>query len=153
MRIDPITHEVWHEYVFQGLTLGDNTRTEAIAVDVSGYRHGISLNAFLHGLKRKYRKTGDDRADLIRKSRVENHRTYDPHRNILWIGKTVYDYKIEQDMDVTHTARYAESNPDIAEYFRTLHPEPTLRFSDLYEFYQHIRYDRKTRWFMPLTPT
>jgi hypothetical protein len=148
MPIDPDTHTLWYDYVFRGQTPEDNTRTEAISVHAWGYQQVVSMSAFLHGMKRKYPDTGNTAKDLQANYRVENHRKYDHHRKVLWIGKRIDEYRDEQQMDIGHVQRYAEIHPSISEYFRTLHPEPTRSFDNVYEFYDHIRYDRKTKKFL-----
>lgn len=151
MPIDPDTHTLWYSFVFQGLILGDNgSRGEAIRVRVWGYRQGISFSGFQHGLKRRI-KTGDEQQDIIVNSRVQNHRTYDPHTNTLWIGKMDHEYADEQHWDAERVIRYAD-HPTIVEYHRTAHPDPTRSFDSLYDFYDHIRYDRKTKKFRTPLP-
>lgn len=144
---------VTYTYVFQGLTLNTTpgvkeVRTPAISVTITGYRHSISFSAFRHGLKRKYR--GKDHSARLRNAIVQNHRTYDPHTNMLWIGKSVDEYHIEQQMDSEYAERYAAEHPDVSAYFNTVRPNPTIHFDDVHAFFKYIRYDQKTKEFLPV---
>lgn len=144
MPIDPDTHRLWYDYYFTPLYMErgeeDQVPRYTIKVKADGYQQCTSISAFMHGTRKKGH--GND---------VKNHRIYDPNNAILWIGKVESDFHMQQTLNAKAAERlstYEKATEEDVEHLRNYHPDPTIEFDNVFDFYNHIGYDYKKKRFI-----